>query len=176
MKEIADYLYRAELRGDVRYLLIGGRALEAHGYVRMTKDVDLLIAHSDTSGMSRLLEKAGFIQRGVSEICSRWQHNSLMQEDVDLMFVNPTTFEKLYSSALDWKLDNISIKVPSVANLIALKLHAIRNAPDRINKDGLDITTLMKLHPTALTPDEFKSLCLQYASEDVYNFFKALRL
>ena len=40
MQSLAEYLFRAQRRGELRFLLIGGRSLEAHGYVRNTKDVD----------------------------------------------------------------------------------------------------------------------------------------
>jgi hypothetical protein len=42
-------LCRALNREDVRYLLIGGFAVILHGFVRTTKDVDLLVDPSDTN-------------------------------------------------------------------------------------------------------------------------------
>lgn len=41
-----DVIYTARLlnREGVRYLLVGGYALAAHGYVRMTEDIDIAVA------------------------------------------------------------------------------------------------------------------------------------
>lgn len=175
MKEIAEYLYRAEQRGEIRFLLIGGRSLEAHGYVRTTKDVDFLIAHTNIPTMNHLLETAGFQRLRENNICSRWQHKTLLHEDVDLMFVDPSTFEKLSADAVEWKLEHILLKVPSVQNLIALKIHAIHNNPDRRSKDGQDICTLLDLHPEALDAEAFSRICLKFGDPALLHYFQTLR-
>jgi hypothetical protein len=168
MKEIADYLYRAQLRGELRFLLIGGRALEAHGYVRNTKDVDFLIAHTDIPVMNALLGKAGFECLRENQICSRWQHPAFVFEDVDVMFVAPEVFDKLVEGAVELVIGNARLWVPAIKNLISLKLHAIHNNPDRLLKDGLDIQQLRHLHPKAVPAEEFRQLCQRFATEEVY--------
>jgi hypothetical protein len=41
--ESVDALFAALDRGNVRYLVVGGLAVAAHGYLRFTKDVDLVV-------------------------------------------------------------------------------------------------------------------------------------
>ncbi len=61
MQALADILTRAERRGEMRFFLIGGRSLEAHGLVRFTKDVDFLVATNDIPVISQILLHAGSI-------------------------------------------------------------------------------------------------------------------
>jgi hypothetical protein len=35
-----EAIVRALARGDVRYLIVGGLAVNAHGFLRFTKDID----------------------------------------------------------------------------------------------------------------------------------------
>ncbi|MFZ4695667.1 MAG: hypothetical protein ACOYMV_11125, partial [Verrucomicrobiia bacterium] len=52
----------ARSRG-LNFLLIGGHAVNAHGYVRTTFDVDLLIADSQRSAWKILLTELGYTVR-----------------------------------------------------------------------------------------------------------------
>jgi hypothetical protein len=49
--------------------------------------------------------------------------------------------------------------VPGLAQLIALKLHAIRNEPRREGRDLPDITELLRLNPGRITTGELGELC-----------------
>lgn len=174
MQSLVDFLYRAEQRGEIRFLLIGGRSLEAHGYVRNTKDVDFLIAAEDVPSMERLLSTVGYHKDAETSIFSRWQHKAFGAEDVDLMFVNASTFESLWGDAIIWKIGSAAVRVPSVSSLVALKLHAIKNNPDRLPKDGLDIVALMKLKPDELSRDGLQKLCEKYGSEELWHHLNQL--
>jgi predicted nucleotidyltransferase len=174
MQSLVEYLFRAELRGDLRFLLIGGRSLEGHGYVRATKDVDFLIATQDIPAMEALLEKVGYRKITESPIFSRWKHVSLGAEDVDLMFVNEATFEKLNAEAVPFQVGSAKIRIPNVRGLVSLKLHAIKNNPERFEKDCMDIIALQKRHPQALNLEELEQLCLKYATPGVWQKIQIL--
>lgn len=44
-------------RLEIPFLLIGGRGLEAHGYVRNTHDLDLLVRLTDLSELARSIRE-----------------------------------------------------------------------------------------------------------------------
>lgn len=50
-----EAIVRALNEGNVRYLIAGGLAVNAHGYVRFTQDVDLVIA-LDSANIVRAFE------------------------------------------------------------------------------------------------------------------------
>jgi hypothetical protein len=173
MQSLAEYLFRAQRRGEIRFLLIGGRSLEAHGFVRNTKDIDFLIATGDIPSMAALLGKVGYQKQVETSIFSRWKHSSMEAEDVDLMYVTTETFDALAADAIEWKIGSAMLRVPSVQGLTALKLHAIKNNPDRTHKDGHDILMLQKCHPAELTDDDLRLLCDKYGTQDLFPHLKS---
>lgn len=57
MKEILDILWRAQERGELRFLVISGRGLEAQGCQRFAKDIDCLIATDQLPILEGLIER-----------------------------------------------------------------------------------------------------------------------
>lgn len=168
MKPLLAHL---ELRG-IRFLLIGGRGLEAHGYVRNTRDVDLLVALSDRDGIGQGLSDFGYVRTTETPIFSRWQSTDPGGEDLDLLYVDPGTFAKLETDAVEMDLGGLVVRVPSVAGMIALKLHAMRNNRDRKSKDSSDIQAILLLHPQALELEELRRLCERYGPPQIYDELK----
>lgn len=155
-------------------MLIGGRSLEAHGYVRNTKDVDLLITTQDIPVMERLLTAIGYRKEAESGIFSRWRHSSMEAEDVDLMFVGASSFESLNQDCVTMRIGSAKLRVPSVAGIVALKLHAVKNNPGRFAKDAADILSLMRLNPAALDRDGLRQLCEKFGNAEIWTKLELL--
>lgn len=111
---------RAEEEGELRFFLIGGRALEAHGVVRFTKDVDFMVTTEDIPAVFAVRMKGGYRKSDENAIFSRWKHPSMIVDDVDVMYVNALTFGKLMEGAVMHQLGPVKLRVPSVSSLIAL--------------------------------------------------------
>ena len=60
MRAVFDLLLRIQATSGLRFLLIGGWALQAYGYARQTVDVDCMTMLQDETSVSFELEKAGF--------------------------------------------------------------------------------------------------------------------
>lgn len=174
MQSLAEFLCRAEHRGELKFFLIGGRSLEAYGIVRFTKDVDFLVATKDIGPMSELLLKAGYEKTAETKIFSRWKHPSMLVDDVDVMYVNSETFEKLLLGCRMFDLGTVSVRVPSIPSLIALKLHAMKSNPDRVEKDGRDIAELLKHQPNVLTRNQLEELFAKYSCSQYFSQFSYL--
>src|SRR5210317_2183584 len=110
---------------DLPALLIGGHAVTALGHPRATYDVDLLIPRPSADQWQRQLLSLGYKVFASND-------NFLQLEPkpdwplpaIDLMLVAPDVYEALVSD----RLDTPPIPTPSVTSLIALKLHATRQA------------------------------------------------
>jgi hypothetical protein len=174
MESLVELLHRAEQRGELRYFLIGGRSLEAHGIVRFTKDVDFLIAATDIPAMSAELTKAGYNKQVETAIFSRWAHPSMSVDDVDLMYVRQDIFEKLLTDCVWLNFGATAVRVPSIPSLIALKLHAIRNNPERESKDGHDISELVKHSDGSMTKPILEALFAKYGCSHLLPKFSDL--
>jgi len=162
MQSLAEYLTRAERRGDLRFFLIGGRSLEAHGLVRFTKDVDFLVATHDIPVISDLLTRIGYSKFAETAVFSRWKHSSMMADDVDVMYVSPDTFEKLLVESKMFEIGPVSVRVPSIPSLIALKLHAMKSNEERLEKDGRDVAELLRLNPGVIDKASLEALFTKY--------------
>jgi hypothetical protein len=116
--EAVQTIFRALNRARVRYLLVGGLAVVAHGYVRMTADVDLIV-DLEEKNLARALEvfrKLGYRPRvpvpieqfANSQLRSKWIREKNMKvfslfsdrhamTEVDLFVKSPFPFAKAFS-------------------------------------------------------------------------------
>ncbi len=159
-----EAIFRALQEGDARYLVVGGLAVIAHGYVRITKDVDLVLDLS-TESLRRTLsvfESLGYrpiipvplFDFANPELRHDWIENRNMKvfnlvsdryPDVviDIFPEEPFSFDAEFERGV-WKeiAPDIRARVVAVPALISLKTEA--NRP----RDLDDIDKLEKLYPS----------------------------
>ena len=163
---IADKLKES----DIPCVLIGGFAVNAYQVTRQTADIDFLITAEDYPKISRLLQKEGYEEGGVSNVCGQLIGKSPFYWDIDFVFVDKDTLAKIRKDAQKIKIAGKDFLIPSLKHLLALKLHALKNNTERrMAKDWVDIIALVeKANMNVLSP-EFKELCLQYGTSDLYD-------
>ena len=156
-------------------LIIGGHALAVHGVARQTMDVDCMITAEDAPALEAHLRTAGFSPLGQTQLMAQYAHPSDLIPDIDVLFVDASTFAKLHAEAIPLRPDSTRLRAPSLAHFIALKLHAVRNQPSREASDFGDIARLLQANPDALDADEFATLCAQFGPSDAATKLQALR-
>lgn len=163
MREVFDLLARIQRRCDLKLIIIGGWAVQAHGYSRNTVDVDRLIAVENDAALESELKKAGFICFEEKTSFRRFNHrlDSLMV--LDVMRVNAATFTKMWDASEPFDVSGITLRVPALAHLLALKLHAAQNE-HRGQKDMIDIIELLTANPGVLQAGELLKLCNQFGT------------
>jgi predicted nucleotidyltransferase len=135
---------------DVKYITIGGFAVNFHGYNRSTGDIDLLLEDS-TENRNKL--RNAFIEIGLGDIkeletmqfVAGWTEFSLNNGfSLDLMTsikgLENKPFDELFEVANETTIDGVSIKFIDYENLIIAK--KATNRP----KDILDIEELEKIN------------------------------
>ena len=150
-------------------LLIGGHALQAHNVVRQTVDVDCLVPETRASALEEVLGSAGFSRLARTENFSRFRHPHLGH--VDALFVDPLTFDQLSRQSLPYQIGDVTLRVPSLGHLIALKLHAIKNDPARELRDLSDIAEIVKRN--SFSNDELHRLCLRFGPAGIWDKVQA---
>ena len=155
-------------------LIIGGHALTAHGVVRQTVDLDCLIAVENRQTLDQHLRDGGFVQASITENFARYTHPSDMVPDVDVLFVDASTFEKLLANATHLHRGQVELQVPALPHLIALKLHAIRNNPAREAGDLGDIVRLLAANPSVVSSEELSVICKRFGPEGIEAKLKAI--
>ncbi len=143
-------------------LVIGGHALAVHGVARQTVDVDCLIAAENRQALDAHLRGGGFKRLAETDNFARYNHPSELVPDIDVLFVDAATFEKLHVRGVPLQRGQTTLEVPALAHLIALKLHAIRNNPTREAGDLGDITKLLRANPGAISASELDALCARF--------------
>lgn len=157
-------------KADISCVLIGGFAVNYYKVTRQTADVDFLITKNDFKKISGLLEDEGYKQDHTQEVFTRLKSNKLYLMDLDFMFVDKDTLNKIIKDGKGINIAEQKFIVPSLNHLIALKLHSIKYNPKiRENEDLPDIINLIRVNKVKVKSDEFKNLCLKYGTEELYN-------
>jgi hypothetical protein len=157
--KIAELL-QALSEGEVQYVLVGGIAVQLHGYMRSTFDIDLVLAMNDEN-LVRFIDVAkrfGLIPsipvpidslRNASQI-EQWHREKGMlafalREPqvgggvVDILVRPEVPFEQLMQNAVAGELFAQHVWIASIDDL--LKMKRVANRP----KDQLDIAALEKI-------------------------------
>jgi predicted nucleotidyltransferase len=134
-------------RNRVRYLVIGGLAVNLHGVPRLTADLDIAVdlSRSNLRRVIRALEPLGYHPRVPvafgdfvsEENRQRWQKEkgmvvfSVARADqdpltVDIMIDCPIDFEVAYQRRVKLRADDLRVPVVALEDLIALKRVASR--------------------------------------------------
>ncbi len=154
-------------------LVIGGNALEAHGYARFTVDVDCMIAASSIEELKAALARHGFQYAGrMSSFHEFWFEGKPGGMPIHAMFVTGETFEKMWARRAPMPSPGGPVNVPCVSHLIALKLHAVKNNPKRLGKDMTDVLELLERNPGAVTREELEQVCKDYASPEAVSMLR----
>lgn len=169
--ELGDFIAVGEQEPELRFLIIGGYAVGAHGHTRATFDVDFLVRREDKElWMKRILD-AGL--RLFAEQRTFAQFTQPERGDgLDLMFVNEATFERLWSASEERQFGPKRARVPCLDHLIALKLHALKQAlPHRTSKDAEDVEMLARRNQLNLRQPHYEQLFLKYGTREIYETF-----
>jgi hypothetical protein len=148
-----DALVTALADAGVRYLVAGGLAVNAHGYLRFTKDVDVVVqlvpdnvgrafAALATLGYRPLVPvtaaqfadpptREGWVRDKGMQVLQFWS-DAHRETPVDMFVSEPFNFEEEYRRALTKALGRIEVKFVSIPALIRMKEAADR-PQDRID-------------------------------------------
>jgi hypothetical protein len=164
----AEIIVLCATNSELRFLVIGGLAVIAHGYPRHTMDLDYLVRRSDRDAWRNLL--AGHNYEPTHEHENFTQFTSRAGWiDLDLMFVNDSTFEAMFAASELKSLGTSKARFPSLQHLIALKLHVIKqNIPHRVLGDMDDVINLLLANQVDVRQENWRQLFLKYATLDVY--------
>ena len=149
----------------IDFLMIGGHAVNHYGFSRATLDVDFMVAANDVPAVRDAMTASGFtnVSEGVNVVFFNHPDSSIR---VDFLPVDEETLATLLGDAVAVKYGDFDVKVPSLGNLIAMKLFALGN-PKRMERDSADIVHLVV--ENGLSPEGvLKPLCERFSTQDVY--------
>jgi hypothetical protein len=155
-----ERVFRLLNEHEIRYVIVGGIAVILHGSPRLTADLDIIIDLEPVNAGQAIevLQRAGFVAEipvdirhfADENIRRRWiteknmkalsLHDREMPPTViDLLAESPIAFEDLYKRAKLISLNDVTLRVASIPDLILLK--RLSGRPE----DLIDIAELEKI-------------------------------
>ena len=168
---IFELLDRESRARSLSFLIIGGHAVNAYGYSRFTKDLDLVIRCEQRTQWLRSLEANGFSVHRDAGTFLQLTPPPDCKWPLDLMLVNESTFANLSRDAQEFAIGPGSMKfrLPSLDDLFALKFHVLKQeVPGRGYKDLLDILELARCNGIDLRSERVKSICDKFGTPKIY--------
>jgi hypothetical protein len=152
-----------ELAG-VRFALAGGVAVAAYGIQRSTLDLDFVVARPDADAAVAALEKSGFETLRRTEGFSN-HLRAAGSDRVDLLFVAEPTAGALFAGATEQSIFGAtSVAVVHPEHLVAMKLFALQQNPDRQAIDLEDVRAL--LHKGLVDSSVVSGYLVRYGLEE----------
>lgn len=156
------------LQKQLPFMFIGGHAVIAHGHVRNTFDLDLLIRAKDSVEWSLLADGLGYELFRERPAFLQFIHPKEELVPLDLMRVDDATFEKMSTESRDF-LPVIGARYVSLKHLIALKCHAIKHGgSERSLRDMDDLVHLVTIHGVDVNEPEWRDLILKHGTNELY--------
>jgi predicted nucleotidyltransferase len=166
--QIHEIAKRASESG-IPFLVIGGYAVIAHGYVRTTDDLDLIVQRGQRAQMSKLLGDLGMSVKNDAANFVQFDSKDETSMDVDLMFVSADVFSQLERAAIETKVESASVRMVSLVHLIALKCHALQHSRSiRRLKDMDDLIQLILINRLDLNEPALRGIILKHGNPELY--------
>lgn len=155
-----EEIFEAFQETDIKYLIIGGVAVNLYGYNRFTGDIDILLTldKENLEKMDKLMKKLGYVPRlpvEVKDLGDKKQVEQWMKEknlkaytflagkeyqlDIDIIIEQSTEFSELDKKKNIIEVWGMNIPVISIDDLIEMKKTANRD------QDLIDIKRLLEL-------------------------------
>ena len=128
------------------FAVIGGVALAACGHPRMTFDLDIVTEAAAQDAIVAFMESRGFVTLHRSAGYSNHRHPDRRHGRVDVMYVRAATAARLFAGCRHLLgPGGRPVAVPRPEHLAAMKVRAMKDAPERTWQEMADIGFLLTL-------------------------------
>jgi hypothetical protein len=172
LETILDVASRQLSEAGVDCILIGGFAVNYHGYTRNTLDVDFMIITEQLDAVRQIMTRAGFTNISIENNVAFFNAPGSSLR-VDFLRVDVDTMRKLGANAIRASVHGYEIRVPALKDLIAMKIFALsQDVARRMGKDLPDIAYLSVLHNLDLELD-IRPLCNRFGTPKTYELIRS---
>jgi hypothetical protein len=131
----------------IRFALIGGLALSAHGAARATVDLDFLAEGERDADVHRILLADGYECLYRSENVANYASSDPERGRVDFLFARRSYGQAMLARAAGHSVLGATLRVVDPADLVGLKVQASSNDPTRRHRDLADVQSLLRSVP-----------------------------
>jgi hypothetical protein len=151
---------------NVRCVLIGGYAVNAHKVTRHTVDVDFLITREDFNKVLTSLNNLGY--KIIHEQETFLQLACVGFRDIDFMLSDTATLKKIFDTGDRVVIADEEFITPNLMNLIALKLHSVKWNRHRELIDIPDIILLLQANDITIESPDIKIVFEKYGTPELF--------
>ena len=161
------------LQGKVNTpIVVGGWAINLHGYPRQTIDFDFMIFEEEFDVIVDVFNKLGYNQTVKTDLYARFESES--NESYlyfDCLFVDLSTYNKISKTGKSVKIYETEFILPCPMHIIAMKLHGLKYGTSaRSFKDFNDIISLIIIYKIDVSLNsELELACIKYGNKEIYN-------
>ena len=128
------------------FAAIGAFGLHAYGLTRATRDLDFVTDAAAQPALIAFMESVGYKTIHRSAGYSNHLHADQAFGRVDFVYVSGETSTRLFEATREiLELGGVVIPVPRPEHLAALKIHAMKNDPERRFREMADLQFLLSL-------------------------------
>ena len=168
LETILDIASRKLPESGIDCILIGGFAVNYYGYTRNTLDVDFMIFTEQLTEVRQIMVKSGFTNVVIEDSVAFFINPSSSLR-VDFLSVDKNTIQKLNDNTVNATIYGYELKVPSLKDLISMKIFALsQNLMRRTAKDLPDIVYLTIINNLNLESD-IHLLCDKFGTEEIFD-------
>lgn len=162
-----DSLHRLLDKDGIQVILVGGWAVNEHGYSRETRDIDWIASETQQDSVTKTMLSAGFEVGTTSGLVTRFFPPSPALPVIDFLWVDPKTFTTLDAGKAMTGRHN-SLPLLRLDHLIAMKIHALKNNEERKGRDLIDIRYLLEANPGVISDADLQALCSKFGPDNAY--------
>ncbi len=151
--------------GGIRHALIGGLAVNVHGYSRATHDVDFLVDLDDEARIHALMLEMGYEAIDRREDLSSYVSGN---RRADFVHAHREVSRALLSGATRVAYGGLQLAVISAEGLLGLKIQAFNDDPRRL-RDLADMLEVMRERGSTLNWEEVRGYFGIFDREDLFD-------
>lgn len=156
---------------SIRYALIGGYALGILGISRNTFDLDFLVNRDDRGKLKSILSNYQYEIKYETENVAQFVSVIKAFGEIDIIYAFRSISLQMLERAIKKEIFNgeLIVNVLNPEDIIAFKLQAIKNDPDRFESDFLDIKELFNIYRNKMNMEQVKHYFELFDFIDLYN-------
>ncbi|MBL8025542.1 MAG: nucleotidyltransferase [Fibrobacteres bacterium] len=146
-------------------ILVGGYAVLAYKVERSTFDIDFMLTIEQWSKIENDMLAAGYSYINKSDSFIQLKNKQQQLRDLDFILCDNNTFVKILKDSKTTTIAGSNFLLASPLHLIAMKLHAISQNPQREFKDFNDIIQLIVINKIDIRNKDIEKLFSRYSSD-----------
>ncbi len=151
----------------VPLLIVGGHAVNALGGSGDTAELECAIAATNETKLAHYVGLTGWNMVYRTQFFAKYRLFSTGSPEIKMMFLDDTTFARMLAAGSDRAFEKVTLRVPSLIHLIAMKLQVVKNEPHLEIDELPQIVALLRANSGRWKPEELAAACERFGPPEI---------